>query len=108
MMLRTRPARPGFWPRSWPKILPKFLPEPLERAAPVLADQLGAEAVVGLLADQREAGPLVDAPRLRQHAVAPQRHLGVAGRAGEPPPPRDQLGADAAAPRGRVHVQQPQ
>src|ERR1700748_3137427 len=116
MMLRAPAARPPFRPPPWPKFLPDFLPETpagagpdrrLEGPAPVLADEIGAKAVVRLLVPQAESGPLVDAPGLGQHAVGPQHDLGVARGPGEPQALLDQLRADAQAPCGRVHVQQP-
>src|ERR1700761_8840202 len=80
----------------------------LELPAPVLADQIGAEAVVRLLALQREPGPLVDAAGTGQHAVGPEHHLGVAGRPREPQALLDQLRAEAQAPGGRFDPQQPE
>src|ERR1700760_1128810 len=51
-----------------------------ELPAPVLADQVGAEAVVRLLALQREPGPLVDAAGIGQQPVWAGRHSRGGGR----------------------------
>ena len=50
---------------------------------PDLADQVVAEAVVGLLLLQGEAGALVNAAGAAEHAVGPQPHVLVASAAGE-------------------------
>src|SRR6201996_2867632 len=80
----------------------------LQLPAPVLPDQVGAEAAVRLLVLKREPGPLVDAPGTGQHAVGPEHHLGVARRPRKPQALLDQLRAEAQAPGGRVDPQQPE
>ena len=82
--------------------------QPLQGTGPVLARQIPAETVMLALVVQGEAGPLVDAPGVRQHVVGPQGDAGVPGLAGETQDLADQPGADPEAPGPRLHQQQPQ
>ena len=72
-----------------------------QRQPPVLADQVVAEAVMRVRADQLEPGPLVDSAGGMEHIVGPQHDVPVPGSPGEGHALGDQPVADAHA-RGRT------
>src|SRR5919197_3540709 len=67
----------------------------LELAFPGLADEVVAEAVMRLGADEMKPGALVEAPRADEHVVGPQRDAAIAGEPGEAQAFRDKALADA-------------
>src|SRR5207302_3127956 len=74
----------------------------------MLADDLGAEAVVRLALDELEAGALVDPVRSLQHVLGPKRYLLVAALASEPQALVHELRPEPRSARPRFDQQQPE
>ncbi len=62
---------------------PVHMRSPVQHKPPVLADEVLAEAVVGLLVGELEAGALVDRPGGHQYVVGPEHDRLAAGAARE-------------------------
>src|SRR5262249_19784704 len=75
---------------------------------PDLVDEIEAEAVDGLLRDQREPRVAVQVARREQLAVRPERHLPVARLPSRAHAFGDEAAADAEPARGWIDDQQPQ
>ena len=80
----------------------------IQLEAPVLADEVLAERVVGLFRDQFEAGRLVDAAGRGEDVVGPQGQLAVAVGAGETNTLVDEPVADAEAARRGLDIEEAQ
>src|SRR5687768_2051723 len=80
----------------------------LEREIPRLPDEVVPEAVVRLLLHQHEPPLLINAPRLVQHVVRPQRHRPVADAPREANALVHQAPTDSEPPRRWLDVEQAQ